>query len=103
MSYNNAADGGSIQMGGINLNVESGVIKTQMSGLFLTNYVLKDVRNKLIVQNSRFLHNDAASSGGFLSTVNFGFILVIDSDILHNGAKLGGAISGVNSYINLAG
>jgi hypothetical protein len=35
--------------------------------------------------------------------MNFGLILIIDSDILHNEAEFGGAISGVNSYINLAG
>ena len=66
--------------------------------------ILGGIKNNVIVQNSRFRHNVASISGGFLFVVNFGLVLMNDSDIQNNKAKeVGGAIGGVNSYILLTG
>ena len=81
MMYNNAAEGGAIQMGSIG-----------------------GIKNNVIIQNSIFHHNNAKLSGGFLLIVNLGSVSMKDSDIQHNEAKeVGGAICGVNSYIYLTG
>ena len=65
---------------------------------------LGGIKNNVIVQNSRFRHNVASISGGFLFVVNFGLVSMTDSDIQHNEAKeVGGAIGGVNSNILLTG
>ena len=66
--------------------------------------ILGDIKNNVIIQNSIFHHNYATKSGGFLFVVNLGSVSMTSSDIQHNEAKeVGGAIGGVNSYVNLTG
>ncbi len=66
--------------------------------------ILGGIKNNVIIQNSIFHHNNATKSGGFLFVVNLGLVSMKDSYIQHNIAKeVGGAIGGVNSYIDLTG
>jgi len=66
--------------------------------------ILGGIKNNVIIQNSIFHHNSATKSGGFLFVVNLGLVSMTNSYIQHNEAKeVGGAIGGVNSYIDLTG